>query len=112
MLAVTSPSDHLEPEGVEDKVRRSKFSHAGCYSCWSMLAHARSEGVQEVVLRILSIHKIAIGISGGNHSYMLGRKVYKRGHKVKKHARQTDVDKVRYFEIILRLAKNRSRLLI
>lgn len=43
---------------------------------------------------------------------MLGRKVYKRGHKVKKYARQTDVDKVRYFEIILRLAKNRSRLLI
>ncbi len=43
---------------------------------------------------------------------MLGRKVYKRGHKVKKHARQTDVDKVRYFEIILRLTKNRSRLLI
>ena len=43
---------------------------------------------------------------------MLGRKVYKRGHKVKKHAQQTDVDKVRYFEIILRLAKNRSRLLI
>ena len=32
---------------------------------------------------------------------MLGRKVYKRGHKVKKHARQTDVDKVRYFEIIV-----------
>lgn len=61
---------------------------------------------------ILSIHKPAIVISGGNHSYMLGRKVYKRGHKVKKHARQTDVDKVRYFEIILRLAKNRSRLLI
>lgn len=47
--------------------------------------------------------------TGRNRSYMLGRKVYKKSHKAKEYVRQTDVDKVRYPEMILKLAKHQEQ---
>lgn len=47
---------------------------------------------------------------GKNRSYTLGRKVYKRSHKAKEYVRQTDVDRVRYPEMILKLAQHQERI--
>lgn len=48
--------------------------------------------------------------AGKNRSYMLGRKVYKKSHKAKEYVRQTDVDRVRYPEMILKLAQHQERI--
>lgn len=47
---------------------------------------------------------------GKNRSYTLGRKVYKRSDKAKEYVRQTDVDRVRYPEMILKLAQHQERI--
>lgn len=44
----------------------------------------------------------------GRRSYMLSSGVYKRSGKAKEYARQTDIDRVRFPELILRLARTRG----
>ena len=44
----------------------------------------------------------------GRRSYMLSSGVYKRSGKTKEYVRQTDIDRVRFPELILKLARTRG----
>lgn len=48
--------------------------------------------------------------NGSRRSYMLGSKVYKRSGKAIEYVRQTDIDRVRYPELILKLAAQQNGL--
>lgn len=48
--------------------------------------------------------------NGIRRSYMLGSKVYKRSGKAIEYVRQTDIDRVRYPELILKLAAQQNGL--
>ena len=45
---------------------------------------------------------------GKRRSYMLSSGVYRQSGKAKEYVRQTDIDRVRYPELILKLAKTRG----
>ena len=49
----------------------------------------------------------AIG-NGANRSYILSSKVYKQNNESAKYVRQTDIDAVRYPELIIKLAKQQD----
>jgi ATP-dependent DNA helicase RecG len=49
----------------------------------------------------------AIG-NGSNRSYILSAKVYKQNNESAKYVRQTDIDAVRYPELIIKLAKQQD----
>ena len=68
-----------------------------------------SSRLRQTVEALVEAGLVEASGTGRNRSYVLGRKVYRRGDKAKEYVRQTDVDRVRYPEMILKLARHQGR---
>lgn len=86
-----------------------KFSRAdiGMISKEAKLSESRVKSIVEKLVEDGLVEPVG---SGKNREYILSSKVYKETDNSIKYVRQTDIDKVRYPELVIKLAKEKGKI--
>ena len=70
----------------------------------------QSPRLRQVLENLIEFGLLEASGAGERRTYMLSSRVYKMTGKTKEYVRQTDIDKVRYPELIMKLAKQQGRI--
>ena len=72
------------------------------------LTHISESRVKKVIEKLVESGLIEASGQGKNRFYLLSVKVYKKSNNLIGYVRQTDIDEIRYEELILKLSENRE----
>lgn len=94
---------------VLDALKRSRRCGVAELSEMVDIPHQRLRRTVELLCEAGLVEASGVG---QNRSYMLSKKVYGHGGKAKEYVRQTDIDRVRYPELIMKLARQQGRVTV
>ena len=68
-----------------------------------------SEGkVRTAIENMIEMGLVEASGTGKNRSFILGKKIYREMHESVQYVRQTDIDSIRYHELVLKLARTQN----